>query len=1069
MLLFFSLNCFVYRTAEVNLNKDITLEGMNGFPQVRINSFQLPGDSPTGGIIIELGTILTSPSPIGVQLGHIEMDMSYDGIDLGVVQADNVAIQKGDNNIVLKGTLKSQANDPTAQQKVSTLFSNYIAGLVSNTTATGISAAPNGRDPITWLSEGLKSVVLHVALAADQPLKIINSVNMGYLDLAFNTDSPYSPSISAPAVTAGFSMPFGFSLNITEVTQNITLGLNNSGKFESFAVLNVPYVQSSSDQNAGKLQFAIPQTLIAGIPGEESIFNEYTYGLTSSGNYTFAVAGNATTKVNTSIGPLVLSGINFELPTELHGLEFLNSSATVIHAIDVTGGYSDYLTLNINVTMENPSDFSIATGDVKFNMLSDSTLIGQVTLPGLKLARGANNLVAQAKFDPKSSETGQNLLSSFVMGQENNVQIEGTQESTAIASLVQGLQSISLSSVLPGLRTALIQGSSLSVPSTAVSDGLVNVKVSITNPFSAGMIITKVVSAVTYGGMPVGNIDQDISSNPIVIPGKSTAQSGDLVMQMNVEAGAIALLMRSLAVSANLNTRPLDALLTIGGFHVEGQEDVSADASLFDGFNISNFVMDAMKVLKVDLSLASGLSIGQYDDTLTFSQSAVQISTDNSITSLIPIVGQKIVQQIVDGSVLAFESIIMSAPTESSFKVQMKGTITKTGPMAATISFPSPLTVSWQGKKLGSVSMQAIQAKPDAGASFDVTGDFSVSSTESMSAFATYMLNNEGFTWDITSQDVSVNALGFTFNNIKMEKFVKLSGANGFKDAVKVNKFDLPSNTEDNKGIVITVDSTISNPSQIGFSLSSVSFETFFNGIDLGPLGSAGAAVFSPQGSNNLAMQGHLVKQDSTKGVAAINEVFGNYLNAKSSVLTVKGVSASGPNGPVSWLTNAFKTLSIDNVVLPGPASKPTLITAVNMKDIQMDFTKSPFAPPAGSHSVQSQIKNPFGFPLGITSLNMKVNANSGGHNVASLDISDVPATTSADGIVDFGFSDIPFKVYSGAEELFATFVAGLTLTSNVPFGLAGTVNSIAHTAIADIQLNNVGFDVQTSLNGKQI
>lgn len=1050
------------------MKKDITLEGMNGFPQVRINSFQLPGDAVNGGILIELGTVLTSPSPIGVQLGYIEMNIGYDGIDLGLVHADNVTLQKGDNNILLSGTMKSQANDPAAQAKISTLFSNYIAGKVSNTTAVGVSAAPDGKNPITWLSEGLKSVTLNVALAADKPLKIMNSVSMGYLDLNFNKDAPYAPSVKAPVVTAGFTIPFGFALNITEVTQNITLGLNKTTGFESFAVMNVPYVASTSDQKSGKLQFAIDNTNLAGIAGKESVYNEYTYALTANNNYTFLVAGNATTKVNTTIGPLILSGINFELPTELHGLQFLNSTATVINSLDVTGGQSDHLELGINVTMENPSDFSIATGDVTFSMMADDTNLGTVTLSNLTLNRGVNTVMAAAKFDPKSSDVGQNLLSTFVMGQDNGVQIAGTSESTPIASLIGALSQVSLASTLPGLKVALIQGSALTVRPTTLSDGVVGVKVSIANPFSAGMSITKVASAVTYNGMPVGNIDQDISSNPIVIPGKATVQSSELDMKMNTEPAAVALLLRSLAVTSQLDTRPLDALLTLGGFNIEGQENIGADSSLFNGFNISTFVMDAMKSLKVDLSLASDLAIGQYTNTLSFSQSAVQTATDNSVTGLIPIVGQPIVQQIVDGSVLGFESIIMSSPTEGGFKVQMKGSIAKTGPMAATISFPTPLTVAWGGKKLGVVTMPALEAKADVGASFDVNGDFTVTDTDAMSEFAAYMINNKDFVWDIYSTDVSVNALGFTFTKISMEKFVTLAGANGFKDAVKITTFDLPSN-DPAGGITLTAQTTINNPSQVGFNFEGVGFESYYKGVDLGPLGSAGNAVFPPQGTANLAMKGRLVHQDSAEGIAAVTEVFENFLSANSSTLSVKGVSASGPNGVVQWLSAAFKTINIDNVVLPGPPAKPNLITAVTMKDMQIDFTKNPFAPSTSSQNVEAQLKNPFGFPLGVKSLNMKVDANSDGHNVANLEVPESPATTSADGVVHTAFNGVPFKVYSGAEALFTKFVAGLTLAPVVPFGLKGVANSVAQTAVGDLKLGNINFDVQTSLAGKCI
>ncbi|OAD06967.1 hypothetical protein MUCCIDRAFT_138796, partial [Mucor lusitanicus CBS 277.49] len=130
--------------------------------------------------------------------------------------------------------------------------------------------------------------------------------------------------------------------------------------------------------------------------------------------------------------------------------------------------------------------------------------------------------------------------------------------------------------------------------------------------------------------------------------------------------------------------------------------------------------------------------------------------------------------------------------------------------MAATISFPTPLTVAWGGKKLGVVTMPALEAKADVGASFDVSGDFTITDADAMSEFAAYMINNKDFIWDIYSTDVSVNALGFTFTKISMEKFVTLAGANGFKDAVKITTFDLPSN-DPAGGITLTAQTTINN------------------------------------------------------------------------------------------------------------------------------------------------------------------------------------------------------------------------------------------------------------------
>ncbi|KAI8375941.1 uncharacterized protein BYT42DRAFT_645619 [Radiomyces spectabilis] len=1049
------------RTATVNLDKDIKLDGMNGFPDVSIDSFKLPADDPNGGIKVELGTVLKSPSPIGVQLGTIKLAVGYEGVHLGDVASDNVSLKKGDNKILLKGTLVPQ-NDTNALDKVSTLFSNYVSGKVSNTTATGISAAPNGKDPIGWLSEGFKSVQLNVALSAAAPLNIIHAVSMGYLDLQFNKDTPYAPIASAPNVVADFSIPFGFSLNITEVSQNITLGTNSTG---NFSVIQVPFVPAKSDQQAGKLQFAMENDAITALPDKEAAFNDYTFSLTASDLYSFQVGGNATTKTQTPLGPITLSGITFEVPTSLHGLKFLNSTPTVINSLDVSGGTKDAMQLAINVTMENPSDFSIGTGDVHLAMLSKDTHLGDVLLSNLKLNRGSNTVIASASFDPKSSSVGQELLSSFVMGKNNDVQIKGHESSTEVLSLAAALGNVSIGSTLPGLKAPLVQGSALTVLPNTIQTSVVNVAVTIANPFSAGLSITKVRAAASFQGMPVGNIDQDISGNAFNIGGHATANSQPLDMKMNLEPTAVALLLRQLAVQEKLDTRALDGLLGMGGFHIEGQQDVKPTADIFQGFNISSYVMDAMKALKVDLQLESGLTIGEYTNTLRFSQNQVQVTTDGTVTGLIPIVGQPIVQQIVDGAQLAFETIVLSAPTNENFKVQMTGSITKTGPMDAAISFPQPLTVAWQGKELGKVTMPTIQAKADAGAQFNVSGDFTISNQNDMAEFSTYLIGNKDFVWDIRTDTVSVNALGFEFKNIKMEKFVTLAGANGFKDAVKINSFDLPANDPEG-GIQLIAKTSINNPSQVGFDLDGVGFQSIFKDVTLGPLASNGRAVFPPKGTANIEMKGRLVKQTSEEGLAAVTEVFENYLSANNSVLTVAGESGSGPNGQVGWLSQAFKTLKIENVVLPGPKEKPTLIPSITLKDMEMDFTKDAYAPPSGSKQVEAQLKNPFGFPLGVSQLNMDVNANQDHHDIASMKVPDEKATTNNAGLVTTQFSNVPFSVKDDAHSLFNDFVKALTSSQNVTFGLAGTSNAIADTAVGALKLNNIGFDVQTSLAG---
>ncbi|KAI8332382.1 hypothetical protein BC941DRAFT_516864 [Chlamydoabsidia padenii] len=1049
------------RTSTASLDKTVTIPGMGGFKDVKIQSFQLPANDPNGGIIVELGTVMVSPSPVGVQLGTIQLQIGYQGVNLGKVSATNVTLQKGDNTIPLKGTLQPQTN-PADLEKVGVMFSTYVSGGVAQTSATGVSAAPDGHTPVNWLTQAFQSVQLNVGLANQGgPLKIINAVSMGFLDLTFDANNPYAPTVSAPNVVADFSIPFGFSLNITDVTQNITMNTNSTGNFSDLAV---PWVSCQSDQKAGKLQFPINGAALTALPGKDDAFNSYTYDLTSSDKYTFGVSGVATTRTKTPIGEILLGGISFAVPTSLHGLQFLNSTPTVITGVDMTGGTQKALQLNINVTMGNPSDFSMSVGDVTFAMFAGSTQVGTVTLANLTLQRGDNKVVAQANFDPKSSSDGQKMLSTFVMGQDNLASIGGYDGSTPIASLAKALSAIKIDTTLPGLKAPLIQSGALKVLPDTVKTSIVNVAVTIGNPFTAGLAITKVKSAATYKGMPVGNIDQDISNNPFVINGHANGVSPQLNMQMNLQPAAVALLMRDLAVDAHLDTKALDGLLGMGGFHIQGQQDVAPEASIFKGFNISSYVLEAMKVLKVDLNLESGLQVGDYTDDLAFSQSGVQIHADDSVTQLIPIVGQPIVQQIVNGAVLGFDTLILSNPTDNNAKVQMKGSITKSGPMDATISFPSPLTVRWQGKTLGTATMPDIQALADKGAQFDVPSNFIITDQQAMQDFAAYMINNEQFVWDIVATDVSVTALGFTFTGVKMEKFVTIKGANGFKGAVTINSFNLPSNDPDG-GITLVADTTIVNPSQVGFNLNTVAFNSYYQDILVGPL-AASPGNFAPGGPSKIQMKGRMIAQNTQHGLDMVTKVFEAYLNASDSVLSVKGDLASGPTGPVGWLTQAFKTLKIDNVVLPGPKEKPVLIPSITMENMQLDFTKDPYAAPASSSDVRAQLKNPFGFPLGVSQLNMEVDAEVEHNKMAHLSVPTEKATTDSNQMVKTQFDNVPFKVYDNAHSDFSGFVLGLTKSGNASFGLAGTSNALTDTAVGKLQLNGIGFDVTTSLAG---
>ena len=77
----------------------------------------------------------------------------------------------------------------------------------------------------------------------------------------------------------------------------------------------------------------------------------------------FQLVGHASAIANLSIGQLTLDPINFNVTSKLSGLRGLKGDTTIT-SVDVIGGSSDALLLAINVSIYNPSNLILSTGDL---------------------------------------------------------------------------------------------------------------------------------------------------------------------------------------------------------------------------------------------------------------------------------------------------------------------------------------------------------------------------------------------------------------------------------------------------------------------------------------------------------------------------------------------------------------------------------------------------------------------------------------------------------------------------------------------------------------------------------
>ena len=101
------------------------------------------------------------------------------------------------------------------------------------------------------------------------------------------------------------------------------------------------------------------------------------------------------------------------------------------------------------------------------------------------------------------------------------------------------------------------------LPTTGRENDIAHTTVSLANPFSADLVITSVKSDVTFHGITLGTIDQDVQ---FTSKGKATTALPNLNLVMNMDPPSLFTVTRVLAQYAQLDTAQLDAIVQLGGY-----------------------------------------------------------------------------------------------------------------------------------------------------------------------------------------------------------------------------------------------------------------------------------------------------------------------------------------------------------------------------------------------------------------------------------------------------------------------------------------------------------------------
>jgi hypothetical protein len=98
---------------------------------------------------------------------------------------------------------------------------------------------------------------------------------------------------------------------------------------------------------------------------------------------------------------------------------------------------------------------------------------------------------------------------------------------------------------------------------TGHKDNITHVSVALVNPFTAGLLITGIRSNVSTHDIPLGTIQTNTN---FMAAGRSTDNSPDLDLALNMDPAALFTVTRLCAVAAGLSTEQLDGIVKLGGY-----------------------------------------------------------------------------------------------------------------------------------------------------------------------------------------------------------------------------------------------------------------------------------------------------------------------------------------------------------------------------------------------------------------------------------------------------------------------------------------------------------------------
>lgn len=385
---------------------------MNGLKKTDMHSMLFPGPHPLGGIELKATVGIYNPSSVlSLTLGTIDfgvylpaMEKDQEDAQIAVIEAIDADLQ-GHRMNYFNVTGRTLPIEGATADLMSSFISSYLKGNTTQVHVRGSSYGPDDQPskkhistlPL-WLRKALESVMLSVPFPGATETGLIQSLELSHIKIDFSSTG--SPLISGDAI-ALLKKPqeMQFSMDVTEIDPLVYLFLNPDSE-KPFALVrsNRPCPATSEDGNGIDLPLGtmkVTSRLFRApfkvLPDGQKDFEEFLNRVFQHKKGKIYLRGTSDAKVSSAFGNLTIHDLEFNGEVETNGLQGIQNPPPLVTSMALVHGYQDALHAKTTLSIYSPSDVDINMGEINMVLLYDGHLIGNTTIPELKLAPGVSN------------------------------------------------------------------------------------------------------------------------------------------------------------------------------------------------------------------------------------------------------------------------------------------------------------------------------------------------------------------------------------------------------------------------------------------------------------------------------------------------------------------------------------------------------------------------------------------------------------------------------------------------------------------------------------------------------